>query len=131
MELISNILTFIGKINMAKQVIFTLPPNIKFGVTARSNADYKQDITVLVDGVVEAAFTGINGIDNDDLGDKVINSGRGNIEVQIKANGKDSDIVSAQVTLANRVNFGLVGSEDWNDSDYNDAIVILNWPVGS
>jgi len=116
---------------MAKQGIFTLPPNIKFGVTARSNAAYKQDITILVDGVVEAVFTGVVGLNNDDLGDKVINSGKGNIEVQIKANGKDSDMVSAQVTLANKVSFGLVGSEDWNDSDYNDAIVILNWPVGA
>ena len=116
---------------MAKQGSFTLPPNIKFGVTARSNADYEQEITVLVDGVAEAIFTGIHGLDNEDLGDKVINSGKGNVEVKIKANGNDNDMVSAQVTLADRVNFGLVGSEDWNDSDYNDAIVIINWPVGA
>jgi len=115
----------------AKQGSFTLPPNIKFGVMARTNAYYEQEITILVDGVVEAIFTGIHGLDNEDLGDKVINSGRGNVEVKIKANGKDSEIVSAQVTLAKKLSFGLVGSEDWNDSDYNDAIVILNWPVGA
>ncbi|MDR5664976.1 fucose-binding lectin II, partial [Burkholderia cenocepacia] len=26
--------------------------------------------------------------------------------------------------------FGLVGSEDGGDGDYNDGIAILNWPLG-
>jgi hypothetical protein len=28
------------------------------------------------------------------------------------------------------VNFGIAVSEDGNDNDYNDGIVVLQWPIG-
>ncbi|MGU5164028.1 fucose-binding lectin LecB, partial [Pseudomonas aeruginosa] len=45
-------------------------------------------------------------------------------------NGRPSDLVSAQVILTNELNFALVGSEDGTDNDYNDAVVVINWPLG-
>ena len=35
-----------------------------------------------------------------------------------------------RVILANELNFALVGSEDSTDNDYNDAVVVINWPLG-
>ena len=113
---------------MAQQGIFTLPANINFGATALANAGFVQVITVLVDGVVKATFTGSG--NEKPLGTQIINSGKGNVVVKVAVNGKPSDMVSSQVVLANRLNFALVGSEDSTDGDYNDGIVILNWPLG-
>lgn len=113
---------------MAIQNTFTLPPNTNFGATAFTNAASTQDIHVLVDGVVKAHFTG-SGLADKNLGTQIVNSGRGKVQVTVTANGKASDLVSAQITLVNKLHFALLGSEDSTDADYNDAIVLLNWPL--
>jgi len=113
---------------MAIQNTFTLPPNTNFGATAFTNAAYEQHIHVLVDGAVKAQFTG-SGLADKNLGTQIVNSGKGNVQVTVTANGKASDLVSAQITLANKLHVALLGSEDFTDADYNDAIVLLNWPL--
>lgn len=114
---------------MAQQGVFTLPPRINFGVTALTNAAYQQNITVYVDNEPRATFSG-SGVDDRNLGTRVINSGSGSVRIAVTVNGKQSDLVSSQVVLANRLNLALVGSEDGADQDYNDSIVVLNWPLG-
>ncbi|MFC5476038.1 fucose-binding lectin II [Paraherbaspirillum soli] len=114
---------------MAQQDRFTLPANTRFGITAWVNAGYTQKITVYVDEVPQAEFSG-SGSDDRNLGTKVVNSGKGNVRVAISANGKNSDLVSTHVILANKPNFVVIGSEDSTDNDYNDSIVFLNWPLG-
>jgi mannose-binding lectin len=114
---------------MAQQGLFTLPANVNFGVSAFANSSTYQTIDVLVDNEVRTTFTG-NGTDNKLLGSKVINSGKGSVQVKISANGKASDLVSNQTILTNKLNFALVGSEDGTDGDYNDGIAVLNWPLG-
>jgi hypothetical protein len=114
---------------MAQQGVFTLPANTNFGATAFTNAAYTQNVTVSVDGRVVATFSG-SGTADKNLGTQVLNSGSGNVQVSVNVNGRNSDLVSAQVVLTNKLNFALLGSEDSTDADYNDAIVILNWPLG-
>ncbi|SIT48441.1 putative sugar-binding lectin protein [Paraburkholderia ribeironis] len=114
---------------MAQQGYFTLPPNIRFGVTGFANSAGTQTINVLVDNEVRATFTG-QSADNKVIGSQVLNSGKGNVQIKVTVNNKASDLVSVQTTLANRLNFALVGSEDGTDGDYNDGIAVLNWPLG-
>ena len=113
---------------MAKQGVFTLPANINFGATAFANAAYVQVIKIFVDNVLKATFTGSGNERN--LGTQIINSGKGAVRVTVDANGKPSDLVSAQLILTNKLNMAIVGSEDAGDADYNDGIAILNWPIG-
>nr|2BOI_A Chain A, CV-IIL LECTIN [Chromobacterium violaceum]2BOI_B Chain B, CV-IIL LECTIN [Chromobacterium violaceum]2BV4_A Chain A, LECTIN CV-IIL [Chromobacterium violaceum]2BV4_B Chain B, LECTIN CV-IIL [Chromobacterium violaceum] len=113
----------------AQQGVFTLPARINFGVTVLVNSAATQHVEIFVDNEPRAAFSGVGTGDNN-LGTKVINSGSGNVRVQITANGRQSDLVSSQLVLANKLNLAVVGSEDGTDMDYNDSIVILNWPLG-
>lgn len=114
---------------MAQQGIFTLPANTRFGVTGFSNSAGTQTIQVLVDNEIRATFNG-QSTDNKVIGSQVLDSGRGNVQIRVSVNGRQSDLVSIQTTLANKLNFALVGSEDGTDNDYNDGIAVLNWPIG-
>lgn len=114
---------------MATQNAFTLPANINFGATVLVNSSAMQTVTVYVDGTAKASFSG-SGTNDQNLGTKIISSGSGKITVSVNANGKSSDLVSAQLTLTNKLNCVVLGSEDSTDADYNDAILMLNWPLG-
>ncbi len=113
---------------MANQTQFTLPGNTQFGVTALANAGFQQQLTVQVDGKTVGTFTGSGNEKN--LGTQVFNSGSGNVQISISANGKPSDVVSARLVLANKLNVIVIGSEDGTDADYNDTVAFLNWPLG-
>ncbi|HEM7876270.1 fucose-binding lectin II [Burkholderia contaminans] len=110
---------------------FNLPPNIKFGVTALTNAANDQTIDIYVDDNPKpvATFKGA-GVQDQNLGTKVLDSGKGRVRVIVMANGKPSRLGSRQVDLFKKSYFGIVGSEDGSDDDYNDGIVFLNWPLG-
>lgn len=109
--------------------VFQFPPKTNFGVTTFANSAATQTIEILVDNQVKATFTG-SGTENNLLGDKILNSGKGSVQVKISANGKASQLVSNQTVLGGKLNFALVGSEDGTDMDYNDGIVVINWPLG-
>ncbi|RQS52981.1 fucose-binding lectin II [Burkholderia sp. Bp8986] len=110
---------------------FNLPPNIKFGVTALTNAANDQTIDIYIDDNPKpaATFKGA-GVQDQNLGTKVLDSGKGRVRVIVTANGKPSRIGSRQIDLFKKSYFGIVGSEDGTDDDYNDGIVFLNWPLG-
>ncbi|MCA8300743.1 fucose-binding lectin II [Burkholderia seminalis] len=110
---------------------FNLPPNIKFGVTALTNAANDQTIDIYIDDnpTPTATFRGA-GVQDQNLGTKVLDSGKGRVRVIVMANGKPSRLGSRQVDLFKKSFFGIVGSEDGADDDYNDGIVFLNWPLG-
>ena len=114
---------------MAASVQFKLPPNAKIGATAFANSAGQQDVTVQIDGAVVARFSG-KGTANTLLGSKVFNSGSGNATVTVTSNGKATQVVGAQVVLSDKLNFALVGSEDYTDADFNDGILVMNWPLG-
>ncbi|MBN3830458.1 fucose-binding lectin II [Burkholderia sp. Ac-20344] len=109
---------------------FNLPPNIKFGVTALTHAANDQTIDIYIDDNPKpaATFKGA-GVQDQNLGTKVLDSGKGRVRVIVTANGKPSRLGSRQVDLFKKSYFGIVGSEDGTDDDYNDGIVFLNWPL--
>jgi hypothetical protein len=111
--------------------IFNLPPNIAFGVTSLVNSAAQQTINVYVDDNPSpaATFEG-NGTQDKNLQTQVLKSGKGKVRVVVSANGKNSKIGSRQVDIFKKTYFGLVGSEDGTDDDYNDSLVVLNWPLG-
>ncbi|KUY78038.1 fucose-binding lectin II [Burkholderia cepacia] len=111
--------------------VFNLPPNIAFGVTALVNSSAQQTIEVFVDDNPKpaATFQGA-GTQDANLNTQIVNSGKGKVRVVVTANGKPSKIGSRQVDIFKKTYFGLVGSEDGGDGDYNDGIAILNWPLG-
>ncbi|KVL49766.1 fucose-binding lectin II [Burkholderia cepacia] len=110
---------------------FNLPANIKFGVTALANAANEQTIDIYIDDNPKpaATFKGA-GSHDENLGTKVLDSGKGRVRVIVTVNGKPSRLGSRQVDIFKKSYFGIVGSEDGTDDDYNDGIVFLNWPLG-
>lgn len=112
-----------------QQGTFTLPANIRFGITALVNSAGKQIVTVLVDGKTAAQFEG-QSTSNEVIGSQVLNSGSGDVQITVSVNGQQSSLTSAQLILANRLNVVALGSEDSTDNDYNDTVAILNWPLG-
>lgn len=110
---------------------FNLPPHVKFGVTALTNAANDQTIDIYIDDDPKpaATFKGA-GVQDQNLGTKVLDSGNGRVRVIVMANGKPSRLGSRQVDIFKKSYFGIVGSEDGADDDYNDGIVFLNWPLG-
>ncbi|WGY70489.1 fucose-binding lectin II [Burkholderia cepacia] len=109
---------------------FNLPANIKFGVTALANAANEQTIDIYIDDNPKpaATFKGA-GSHDENLGTKVLDSGKGRVRVVVTVNGKPSRLGSRQVDIFKKSYFGIVGSEDGTDDDYNDGIVFLNWPL--
>ena len=111
--------------------VFNLPPNIRFGVTALTNAANDQTIDIYIgDNPKPAATFKGAGVEDQNLGTKVLDSGKGRVRVIVTVNGKPSRLGSRQVDLFKKSYFGIVGSEDGTDDDYNDGIVFLNWPLG-
>ncbi|RDK01650.1 hypothetical protein DLM46_16455 [Paraburkholderia lacunae] len=111
--------------------IFNLPPNTAFGVTVLVNSAAVQTVSVFVDDASKpsATFTG-SGTNDRNLQTQILNSGKGHVRVIVEANGKQSKLGSRQVDIFQKAYFGLVASEDGTDNDYNDGLVILNWPLG-
>lgn len=100
-------------------------------MTALVNSSAQQTIEVFVDDNAKpaATFQGA-GTQDANLNTQIVNSGKGKVRVVVTANGKPSKIGSRQVDIFKKTYFGLVGSEDGTDGDYNDGIAILNWPLG-
>ena len=110
---------------------FNLPPNIAFGVTALVNSSAQQTITVYVDDNQNPAATfERNGTQDKNLQTQILNSGKGKVRVVVSANGRTSKLGSRQIDIFKKTYFGLVGAEDGTDDDYNDSLVVLNWPLG-
>ncbi|MBX4308731.1 fucose-binding lectin II, partial [Mycobacterium tuberculosis] len=88
--------------------------------TALTNAANDQTIDIYVDDNPKpvATFKGA-GVQDQNLGTKVLDSGKGRVRVIVMANGKPSRLGSRQVDLFKKSYFGIVGSEDGADDDYN------------
>ncbi|MBW5803441.1 hypothetical protein FOZ70_01580 [Burkholderia sp. COPS] len=109
---------------------FTLPPNTAFKAIFYANAADRQDLRLFIDDAPEpaASFTG-----NSDDGVRLftLNSKSGKIRIDASANGRKSatDARLAPLSAGDTVWLGWLGAEDGADADYNDGIVILQWPV--
>lgn len=109
---------------------FNLPPNTGFKATFYANAADQQDLKLFIDDAPEpaASFVG-NG--NDGVRQFTLNSKGGKIRIDASANGRKSatDARLAPLSAGDQVWLGWLGAEDGADGDYNDGIVILQWPV--
>jgi hypothetical protein len=109
--------------------ICNLPPNIRFGVTAIANSAAEQTIQIFVDDKQVAAWRDWS-TESKNTQTQVLPSGHGKVQVKVSANGKPSLIDGRHVAMAGKANFFLVASEDGTDNDYNDCLVVINWPLG-
>lgn len=118
---------------------FTLPPNTDFRAIffANSPPDYQQHIKLFIGDSAEPAAE-YKLTTRDGTREATLNSGNGKIRVEVWVNGKlsaaDARLAPISGKSANgtpfTVNFGIVVTEDrQTGTDYNDGIVLLQWPI--
>ncbi|WP_423760631.1 fucose-binding lectin II [Burkholderia sp. NLJ2] len=109
---------------------FNLPLNTAFKAIFYANAADRQDLKLFIDDAPEpaASFVG-NG--NDGVRQFTLNSKGGKIRIDASANGRKSatDARLAPLAAGDQAWLGWLGAEDGADSNYNDGIVILQWPI--
>lgn len=107
---------------------FGLPANINFGLNALINSSVTQTIKVFIDDQLVDSLSD-SGIENKNPGAKIYNSKSGKVGLEVWANGKVSGLKYANNPLNNKPGIAILATEDYSDNDYNDTIVILNWPL--
>lgn len=123
-----------GEDNSGKHC-FKLPPNTTFGLTAYANTDaHKQTVKLYIDDNLVDTYNG-KGLNNtpmnnsDGKNTKVYHSGAGNVCVQVEGDGKPCKLRYSDNTLDGKPGFATIGAESGSDDDYNDSVVVLNWPL--
>ncbi|WP_445373916.1 fucose-binding lectin II [Photorhabdus tasmaniensis] len=107
---------------------FQLPQSIRFGLTAYSNTDiYRQTVKVYIDDRLVDTLTG-KGTDNL-MATKAYTSGTGKICIEIEGNGKPCKLRYSYNTLEGKPGAVIIGAENGTNNNYNDSIVVLNWPL--
>ncbi|RQR32922.1 AidA/PixA family protein [Burkholderia sp. Bp9142] len=109
---------------------FNLPPNTGFKAIFYANAAFKQDLKLFIDDATEPAASFLGNSD-DGVRLFILNSSGGKIRIEASANGKKSavDARLAPLSAGDRAWLGWLGAEDGVDADFNDGIVILQWPI--
>nr|WP_253196580.1 fucose-binding lectin II [Burkholderia cenocepacia] len=116
---------------------FSIPPNTDFRAIFFANAAEQQHIKLFIgDSQEPAAYHKLT--TRDGPREATLNSGNGKIRFEVSVNGKPSATDARLAPINGKksdgspftVNFGIVVSEDGHDSDYNDGIVVLQWPIG-
>ncbi|MBN3851907.1 MULTISPECIES: fucose-binding lectin II [unclassified Paraburkholderia] len=108
---------------------FRLPPNTNFRAVFFANAAFRQEVKLYIGDSKEPAWT-YAGNSKDEVRGTILNSGEGNLRVEVFANGKKSATDGRLAPLSKRTWFGILASEDGVDTDYNDSCVVLQWPIG-
>ncbi|NHB59717.1 fucose-binding lectin II [Photorhabdus sp. RW14-46] len=107
---------------------FQLPQSIRFGLTAYSNTDiHRQTVKVYIDNLLVDTLTG-KGTDNL-MATKAYTSGTGKICIEIEGDGKPCKLRYAYNTLDEKPGTATIGAENGTKNNYNDCVVILNWPL--
>ncbi|MDR8047995.1 fucose-binding lectin II [Burkholderia cenocepacia] len=109
---------------------FKLPPNIDFRAVFFANAADRQEVKLYIGENSKTAAWTYAGNSRDEVRGKILNSGDGTLRVEVFTNGKQSATDGRLAPLSKRTWFGILVSEDGADKDYNDAIVVLQWPIG-
>ncbi|MCC8466609.1 fucose-binding lectin II, partial [Photorhabdus bodei] len=107
---------------------FQLPQSIRFGLTAYSNTDiHRQTVKVYIDNLLVDTLTG-KGTDNL-MATKAYTSGTGKVCIEIEGDGKPCKLRYAYNTLDGKPGTVTIGAENDAKNNYNDCVVILNWPL--
>ncbi|WP_244102285.1 fucose-binding lectin II [Burkholderia gladioli] len=102
-----------------------------------ANAAERQHIKLFIgDSQEPAAYHKLTA--RDGPRESTLNSGNGKIRFEVTVNGKKSATDARLAPINGKksdgqpftVNFGILVSEDGHDSDYNDGIAVLQWPIG-
>lgn len=116
---------------------YKLPPNTRFGVTALINTGKTHTIHVHVDSKVQdqvlsgSSRNANGGITPNFTTGGIYNSGSGEVMIEVLVNGgpvKSSKF--AYGIFEKEPGLAVFATEDGADNDFNDSIVILNWPLG-
>ncbi|MCW7763941.1 fucose-binding lectin II [Photorhabdus luminescens] len=107
---------------------FQLPQSIRFGLIAYSNTDIRrQTVKVYIDDLLVDTLTG-KGTDNL-MATKAYTSGTGKICIEITGDGKPCKLRYAYNTLDGKPGSIIIGAENGTEGNYNDSVVVLNWPL--
>jgi sulfur carrier protein ThiS len=115
---------------------YTLPPQTDFGVTVLINTSNTHTITIYVDGQAQSPeLTGSsqNGgsFTRNQTLSGIYHSGSGDVKVAVKVNGNPvKSSKYAHGIFEMEPGLAIFATEDGSDKDFNDSIVILNWPLG-
>ncbi|MCC8386413.1 photopexin B [Photorhabdus laumondii subsp. laumondii] len=103
---------------------FQLPQSIRFGLIAYTNTTtHKQTVNVYIDDLLVDTFTG-KGTDT-----KAYTSGAGNVCIEIIGDGKPCKLRYSYNTLDGKPGTVTIGAENDANNNYNDSVVVLNWPL--
>ncbi|WP_323835821.1 fucose-binding lectin II [Photorhabdus africana] len=107
---------------------FQLPQSIRFGLTAYVNTNiHQQIIKVYIDDLLVDTLTK-TGTDNV-VGVKTYTSGTGKICIEIIGDGKPCKLRYSYNTLEGKPGSMIIGAENGTNNNYNDSVVVLNWPL--
>ncbi|WP_445373914.1 fucose-binding lectin II [Photorhabdus tasmaniensis] len=107
---------------------FQLPHSIRFGLTAYVNtAAHQQTINVYIDGLLidTLASKGTSHIINV----KTYTSGTGKVCIEITGDGKPCKLRYADNTLDEKPGTAIIGASNGTNNNYDDSVVVLNWPL--
>ncbi|WP_323836836.1 fucose-binding lectin II [Photorhabdus africana] len=107
---------------------FQLPYSIRFGLAAYVNTDiHQQVIKIYIDDLLVDTLTR-KGTDNA-IGIKTYTSGKGKVCVEIEGDGKPCKLRYAYNTFDGKPGIAVIGAENGSNNNYNDSVVVLNWPL--
>ncbi|MDB6373826.1 fucose-binding lectin II [Photorhabdus bodei] len=103
---------------------FQLPQSIRFGLIAYTNTTtHQQTVKVYIDDLLVDTFTG-KGTDT-----KAYTSGTGKVCIEIIGDGKPCKLRYSYNTLDGKPGTVTIGAENDANNNYNDSVVVLNWPL--
>lgn len=107
----------------------TFPPNTDIGYTAYANTGGTPTLKISVGGLV--VFTATKGgVKNTPMGLGVLNTGSsGKVTVEVTEPGTTVKPLAVGVTKVGSHQIIAVGAEDWTDEDFNDVVVLFNFPL--
>ncbi|KGM28287.1 fucose-binding lectin II [Photorhabdus akhurstii] len=105
---------------------FQLPQSIRFGLIAYTNTTtHQQTVKVYIDDLLVDTLTGKGTYT------KAYTSGTGKVCIEIIGDGKPCKLRYAYNTLDGKPGTVTIGAENDSNNNYNDSVVVLNWPLAN
>ncbi|MCT8344483.1 hemopexin repeat-containing protein [Photorhabdus kleinii] len=106
---------------------FKLPQSIRFGLIGYNNTNIQQTVKVYIDGLLVDVLTGRGA--NNLMATKAYTSGTGKVCIEITRDGKPCKLRYFDNTLDGKPGTAIIGAENGINNNYNDCVVVLNWPL--
>ncbi|TNH44888.1 fucose-binding lectin II [Photorhabdus luminescens] len=103
---------------------FQVPQSIRFGLIAYTNTIiHQQTVKVYIDDLLVDTLTGKA------TETKAYTSGTGKVCIEIIGDGKPCKLRYSYNTLDGKPGSVIIGAENGSNNNYNDSVVVLNWPL--